>query len=409
MRFEHTDTCTSCGLCNGSMCDPVRKKLRSYSGSTITADLFDCALPVAIDSHSVCAYSCVYCFSENLFGHTQQHGKEVGQTSLKTVETLFSGSAKSGKLRLFRDILDVGRDKHGYPCPVQVGAINDPGDSIERQQGWVLELIKLAIKYNQPIRFSTKGTVFRDKDYLKEFAKKPELFWVAFSIISPDDDVLRRVDVGAPNATERLKTMKALSKIGVKTSLRFRPIFPGISDRTPKYKQAYKVLLDKASDAGARACSFECGFYPSRISAEQKKKWDKLASVCGIRLRSVYKSFGVQSCTRPPYTWTEHIMHAISERAKENGLVRGVSDPVWKQLTDTGCCCGILPSDPIHGNWNRRNATNALYNAKRKKDHLVRFWDATPEWVKKMNLTDICFLGAGPVGKSISRRKSLLS
>ena len=50
----------------------------------------------------------------------------------------------------------------------------------------------------------------------------------------------------------------------------------------------------------------------------------------------------MQACTRPSFLWTENIMHAVHDKATECGLVVGVSDPVWKQLGETGCCCGML-------------------------------------------------------------------
>lgn len=406
-RYKRRDTCGECGACNGTICTPAKEdKLRSYQGIRVTADLFDCALPVAMDSHSVCSFNCCYCFSENLFGHVGAKKLNIGQTRLSSVESLFSGLTESEKILKYRRILDTKKSPGGYPCPIQIGAINDPGDNIERQQGWLLDVIKLAIKYRQPLRLSTKGTVLRQKDYLNAMAQAPELFWVAFSIISPDDDVLSKIDIGAPNATERLKTMAALSKIGVKTSLRFRPMFPGISDKTPRYPKAYKALIDKAAEAGAVAVSYECGFYPGRLTADAAKRWDILAKVSGAPLPNIYRSFGGQACTRPSYTWTENIMHAVAEVAHSHGMVVGVSDPVWKQLTDTGCCCGILPGDEVFGGWSKQNATNSLLIAKNKKrQRLITFADSIPAWTEEILLAESCYMGAGP--KTVYKKRHL--
>lgn len=268
--------------------------------------------------------------------------------------------------------------------------------NIERQQGWFLEFAKLAIKYNQPVRISTKGVTLAQPEYLRLLSEAPHLFWIAFSIISPDDDVLQRVDVGAPNATERLATMKALSGIGCSTSLRFRPIFPGISDHTPRYPQAYRVLIEKAREAGARAISFECGFFPSRIPKDVRHRWKELERVARTPLQNIYSAFGKQACTRPSYQWTEVIMHAIAEVARGQGMTIGVSDPVWKQLTETGCCCGMLPDDPVFGNWERENATEALLQASKNPDHIIRAEEIIPPWADDVLLSSMANLGAGP-------------
>lgn len=88
-------------------------------------------------------------------------------------------------------------------------------------------------------------------------------------------------------------------------------------------------------------------------------------------------------------------MHAIYEVAHANGLVCGVSDPVWKQLTDTGCCCGILPDDPVFGNWEPESATNQLLLAK-QNGHLIGPDDITPAWAHGLLLHTMVNLGPGP-------------
>lgn len=84
LRYERVNTCAECGMCStGHSCDPVRQPLRKYGGLRLTSDGFDCALPVALDSHSVCSYGCLYCFSDNLAQHRAAAGHEVGQTPLR--------------------------------------------------------------------------------------------------------------------------------------------------------------------------------------------------------------------------------------------------------------------------------------------------------------------------------------
>lgn len=406
-RYEALDPCKTCGMCGGGRCDEARTgEMRSYAGIRFTSDGFDCALPVTIDSHSMCSFACLYCFSEQLQGHIDAKKKGLGQMSLGTIESIFSGGGGQ-KAEMVRKALKYDhRNEGGFPCPVQLGGINDPGDNIERQQGWFLRFVELCIKYNQPVRISTKGTTFREPDYLKAFAKAPHLFWVTFSIITPDDELIERIDIGAPNATERLKTMEALSKVGVSTALRFRPMFPGVSDRTPRYPQAYKTLIQRAAKAGARAISYECGFYPSRGGAEVDRKWQELSRQAGVPFKQLFKKIGSkEACMRPSFTWTENIMHAVREEAHKCGMTVGVSDPIWKQLTDTGCCCGILPDDPVFGNWERENATHQLMMA---KDHGEVIWpeDIIPPWADLVLASEMAALGVGPLSVWDKRHKT---
>jgi hypothetical protein len=183
--------------------------------------------------------------------------------------------------------------------------------------------------------------------------------------------------------------MKRLSSRGISTSLRFRPIFPGISDATKKYPDAYKVLINRAAEAGAKAVSYEVGFVPGNMPGDIRSKWENLEEISGLPLKQIYRNFGRQACTRPSYMWTEQIMHSIHEEAHKCGLTVGVSDPAWKQLTDVGCCCGIKPDDPVFGNWERENATNALMNA-RDTGQYMYLKDIVPPWAYLNSISGIC-------------------
>jgi DNA repair photolyase len=398
-RFFTLNVCRGCGGCKDhQFCNSARSELRDYSGVRFTSDGFDCALPVSIDSHSHCSYGCLYCFSDNLMQHQAGTFSGVGQTSLLAIEKLFDGDPKNNRW-IYQKALKYDNKKNGYPCPVQLGAINDPCDQIERNQGWLLRFIDLAIKYNQPVRISTKGDIFLAKEYLDAIGKAPHLFWVAFSIISIDDEIIAKIDRRAPTPSRRLKTMKALSDIGVKTSLRFRPILPGISDRTIKHPMALRELIEKAAVSGAKAISYETAFYPGAPTKELKLRWKILSDFAGYDLEKLYKSFGTnQACNRPAYTFVEDIMHKVKEIAIENKLTVGVSDPCWKQLTETGCCCGILPDDPVFGNWQRENATTQLVVA-RDTGKLISAKDAIPAWAYDSPSSFIINSGAGPLVK----------
>jgi DNA repair photolyase len=407
LRYQRVNTCAECTTrcLTRRTCDPVRGPLRSYGGIRFTSDGFDCALPVTIDSHSVCSFSCLYCFADNLIERREEHARPVGQTSLEMLEGIFSGRSTSKTADLFRRALNYDHKVNGYPCPVQLGGLTDPCDNIERQQGWLLRFMDMAIRHGQPVRMSTKGTLLAVPEYLDVLRRRPELFWVAFSIITPDDDLISIMDRRAPTATERLATMKELSRAGVTTSLRFRPMMPGISDSTPKHPRAWQELVDKATEAGAYAISCEVAFVPGALTVDLRSRWDQIERILRVPMRKVYYAFGPkQACTRPAAAWTEDILHAVTERARANGLQVGVSDPAWKQLNDHGCCCGIPPDHPVFGNWQREQATNALVTA-RDTGREVGVADIVPPWAYDVRTEYTVAYGAGPFEKIRRRRE----
>lgn len=395
---EVCKTCHDTGInCpDGQRCSGFRQtEFRDFGGVRLTADGFDCALPVTIDSHSVCSYGCVYCFSDNIRGHATNWDRPIGETSLAMIEKIFCGEPSSAKIANFQKALKYdNRNAQGFPCPVQIGGLCDPCDSMEQNRGWLLKFIKLAIKYNQPVRMSTKGAIFLIPEYLNAIAERPDLFWVAFSIITNDDAMSALIDRGCPTTSMRLKAMAALHSVGVKTSLRLRPMIAGITDRN----QGHIDLIKRAADAGSHVVSYETMFYPSVIPEHKKNDWRVITLATNIDHKKIYKSFGrMQPCTRPAYTWTENIMHEVKEVAHENGMKVGVSDPVWKQLTDYGCCCGIDPEDPVFGNWERENATNALLMARDGVIDEITLDHIIPPWASNTPVSDLVNQGAGPL------------
>lgn len=408
LRYKRAATCVECNGCaTKTTCLPVKKKLTdSYEGIRFTADGFDCALPVSIDSHTMCAYSCLYCFSENLGGHTNNEQLDVRQYNLNNLEGILSGAhqnkvAQAVRSALKRDVT-TGVPLSGQPCPVQLGALTDAFDNIERNQGWALKLPALLSKYNQPCRISTKGTLFTLPEYLEAFSR-PELFWVAFSIISIDDQLMAQIDKFAPVPSERIKAMRALSKAGVKTSLRFRPLIPNLSDRTPRHPYAYRELIERCAEAGATAVSMEALFTPGSLRGEAGKRWSTLEKVIGFDIRRVYKDLTPKggSCTRLSREYVEDMFYACQEVTHACGMTFAVSDPLFKHLNDTGCCCGIKEDDPVFGNWQRENATTALVEARRTGLE-VSATKYIPAWAHTQKIQNLCFI-TGPKACSLEK------
>jgi DNA repair photolyase len=318
--------------------------------------------------------------------------KALGRTSLAMLEGIFSGRDTANGEKFRKALRDDKRNAGGYPCPVQLGGLNAPCDSIEQNSGWLLEFMKIACAYDQPVRMSTKGAIFLIDEYFRGITVKPHLFWVAFSINCNDDHLIKQTDRYTPNTTTRLKTMKRLSDAGVSTSLRLRPIIQGVTD----YKRGHIDLIKRAAEAGAKAISYEVMFYPMTVPKANKWKYDRLHNLAGVDLAAVYKKFGrTMACMRPSSAYTEKIMHEIAEVARECGLTIGVSDPVWKQLSEVGCCCGIKPTDPVFGNWEPENMTNAVVKARDGKDKRIHLRDIVPPWAHETRKIDLC---AGKVG-----------
>jgi DNA repair photolyase len=400
--------CKACGICNGSNCIALQKDLghnykipnnlkQDYNGARFTADAMDCALPIALDSHSGCSFSCLYCFANNLMRAPDRNKSKI-QKLIK--DGSFYAEWPIRKLEAFLDrSLNDSTSKAMYPllnngAPVQLGALGDPFDDIEASTGWAKKAIPLFIKYKVPVRIGTKGgTNLQKKEYLKLFEQSPDQFWFAFSIITNSDRLISQIDINAPVTTERLKAMKALTNLGCSASIRFRPFLPGVSDAYPGEPMAWAKLMERACKSGARAVSFEFIFLGSAPTKRQKAMeqlmFRKMGNPqFGAQWHSISNS--CEACRRGSRKFKYDMTMKIRNKAHELGMTFGCSDPHFKEYNDTGCCCGMPEQDKWFGNWSRRQLTNVIVEMRRayNKGKIIKinYNDWRPEWAHKIKL-----------------------
>ncbi len=344
----------------------------------------------------ILVHNCLYCFANNLMRAPDRNPDKVKQMlekgswysewNIKALAKLLNRDAKGSVAKAIYPLLDQG-------MPVQLGALGDPLDEIERYRGWLLKAIPMFQEQNIPVRIGTKGAkLMMDKRYRDLFHKTADHFWFAFSIISADDDLITQVDISAPNATERFKAMKAYAKEGHPCSVRFRPFLPGLSDRNDGWKR----LLDKAADAGAKAVSFEFIFLEAAPTVRQKIMYHHMFKSMGnVKFGEEWNaaSKGIESCRRGSREYKLDMTQKVRDYAHNLGMVFACSDPHFKEWNDSGCCCGILPDDPIFGKWSRRQLTNVVYELKqafeRGERMQVTYDDWAPDWAHQIKSVEV--------------------
>jgi DNA repair photolyase len=420
-KEDFTQICEACGVCEslekkpGTLCASLSKQAQikfkypekfpqGYGGVRFSSDAMDCAIPIAIDSHSGCSYNCLYCFSNNLqrafdrnnklLKVAQENGTLYKEYPLKSLERFLARENKDAESLAMYTMMNQG-------APVQLGALGDPFDDLELHSGWAKKAIPLFIKYKQPVRISTKGcTVLQKKEYLKLFEKNPEQFWVAWSIISNSDELISKVDVGAPVTSERLKAMKELTTIGVHCSLRFRPFLPGLSDSYEGEPEAWKKLIERAKAAGAEAISFEHIFLSAVLTPRQKAMYQLMFRAMGSpNFGNWWNSHSnlSETCRRATRSLKYDMTMKVYRTCKELGLRVGISDPHFKELNDTGCCCGMPEEDKWFGKWSRRQMTEVIVQGRKNYENgtprLFSYEDWKPEWAHMIPLSNMVTAG----------------
>ncbi len=409
-KKTHEDPiCAACGLCNGTLCKNLLSEMelryeypkqfpQTYGGIRFTADAMDCALPIAIDSHSGCSYNCLYCFSNNLQRAADRNPKKLqniikngsfySEWPIKRLEAFLARDLKDNQSKAMYKVLDSG-------VPIQLGALGDPFDDLEIHSGWAKKAIPLFIKYKIPVRVGTKGGIaLQKKSYLKLFEKSPEQFWFAFSIISNSDDLISRVDLRAPNTTQRLKAMNKLTEMGCKASIRFRPFLPGISDAYPGEPEAWKTLITRAKNSGAQAISFEYIFLNPVPTPKQAEMYRLMFRQMGNTdfAKEWHEASNLgETCRRGSREMKYEMTMKIKKHIESLNMALGISDPHFKEYNSNLNCCGLPDGgDKWFSKFSRKQMTAVIVEAKRSYERgeirLFNYEDWKAEWMHESRL-----------------------
>lgn len=95
---------------------------------------------------------------------------------------------------------------------INLGGITDNYQNAEKHYKIMPEILKLMIKYKNPIIISTKSTlILRDIELLKQLSKVATVN-IAFTITTLDEHLANKIEPGASPPLERLKALKIIKE-----------------------------------------------------------------------------------------------------------------------------------------------------------------------------------------------------
>jgi DNA repair photolyase len=154
--------------------------------------------------------------------------------------TQVQGTSKPSHSRdQFLDVLGPGLDQIPEKELIIIGAYCDPYPPPEEHAGLTRLAIEELNRRGREYCVVTKGTtILRDIDLFprsRETVTRPggevrHRCTLTVSICSVSDDVLRRLDPGAPSATERFAVLRRLYDAGIYVELNALPWIPGVSE-----------------------------------------------------------------------------------------------------------------------------------------------------------------------------------
>ena len=339
-----------------------------YQSPRISSEIPDCSMPLSGDTMKWCSGGCLYCFSyffkaNNPAIKNSTTGMELTSVNPDKLIAALSGNPIDSRGKMMHKLF------YRRKFLLHIGGLADCFDHFEVKNGVSYQITEALGDLNYPTLFSTKfATTLLTKKYTNLFAKYAgqNNFAFQFSIVTNDEELARKVEVGIPSPKLRLKAMKTLSEMGYWTILRLRPYIIGVSD------ESIDDLLNAALEAGANAISMEFYAMDSRASEDAKKRYDWLGKMVGTtNLMEYYRKLSPSE--RGGYLRLNRLVKEVHVKkvykfCMDNGLEFGCSDPDYKELTTTGSCCGMpdkYPKNPLMENWTRQQLTYHLKEARR--------------------------------------------
>jgi hypothetical protein len=225
-------------------------------------------------------------------------------------------------------------------APFHWGGLCDPFDGHEERYQVGLELLRFLRAMNYPTVLCTKG-VLMTRDPWRSVLMQSN-FRFQQSIITQDPVKVAVVDAGCPDAEARFEAMRVLAReMGLITTLRLRPIIPGIV--TPK---DCVELIRRAHACGAVGVSTEFFCVEAR-GEHNRERYAPMNEVAGIDIFDFYRknSPGQSGYLRLNPEVKNPYFDAMESTAKSLGMRFAISDFHGKERNNCTTCCAVYWDD----------------------------------------------------------------
>ncbi len=174
-----------------------------------------------------CQHQCIYCDS---------------RSECYQIENFADILVKTNAIELLEHELRRKRVKG----TIGTGSMNDPYMPLEATRQLTGRALKVIAAHGFPVHIITKGTlVLRDLPTLQDIRRTYAA--VSFTITTADDELGKKLEPGAPKASERFAALAKLSAAGILTGVTLMPVLPFLTDNEPNLRR----IVAQAADSGA--------------------------------------------------------------------------------------------------------------------------------------------------------------
>ena len=216
----------------------------------------------SINPYVGCEFGCTYCYARFAHHYVVERARDDGLVEPAEVEDLRGPNGwEAFEYRIFvkrrddvldaleRDIPRVRRRAETERQSLAIGTATDPYQPAERTFGVTRAILnRLRYEAGFGVGIITKSPlVRRDIDLLSALDTRHDLT-VHVSLITADDQLIRRFEPRSPLPHARLRGLQALVEAGINAGLIVAPVLPGITDTSDRIRK----LLEAARAVGAR-------------------------------------------------------------------------------------------------------------------------------------------------------------
>lgn len=258
---------------------------RKFWSPSVTTQFRICPIPFHFDTYRGCHYGCLFCFARDLI-EFQRRNRDEKQRRQAWLE----GNSPEG---LQRWIDKVNASDYNYKkaetvafkerIPVKIGATADPFPLVELKEHITYDCLKILGKYDYPVQISTKNPeVFLA--YANDFVGANIALNVSCSFF--DDDVAKKIEVGAITPSRRFEAIKKLSEMGFKITVRIQPFI------LPYSENVAEKLVKTLKDIGV--WGFQTEGLKLRVAMSEREKgiYRKIGEVRGFDIMEDFKKNG---------------------------------------------------------------------------------------------------------------------
>lgn len=180
-----------------------------------------------VNPYRGCEHGCKYCFAIYSQDYLNDHNDYF--------ETVYY---KKNVIEKLEKELSSPKWKKEVIC---FGGIADCYQPLEAKLGLMREMLKLMIKYRNPVIISTKSIlILRDMDLLEELSKVAVVN-IAFTITTVDEKVRRLIEPCASSSKSRFLALKELRKTNAVLGVHIMPIIPYLTAGKQNLETIYRL------------------------------------------------------------------------------------------------------------------------------------------------------------------------